>query len=163
SFRSVYSSALGLGAHYRDAHRVSEELIRDAATNHVDFGLTYGHAVKATALAGLRRFEEAHAALDSALEAARRCTDSVGEQNVYPTRVRVLVQESRVAEACALEPPELHNSLPGIRGEVLASRGLALASVGRGADAIRLAEEATSTTQSLESAVLTAAIHAAVA
>ncbi len=162
SFRTVYSSALALGAHYSDALRVSDDLVQDASAHQVGFGLTYGHAVNAAALAGCRQFDEAHRTLDRAWAAARRCTDAVGEQNVYATRVRLLLQEERVTEACALEPPDVSKSLPGIRGEVMASRGLALASVGQVDDAMLLAEEAGRVTQSLEGTVLTAAIRAVV-
>ena len=34
-------------------------------------------------------------------------------------------------EACAIEPPDLEASLRAMNGEILASRGLALASMGR--------------------------------
>ena len=162
SFRSVYSSALVLGAYYEDALRVAQDLVHDAATSRVDFGLTYGYAVSALALAGHHRFNEAHSALGHALSAARRCTDAVGEQNVYAIRVRILLQEGRIAEACAVEPPDVSDALPAIRGEVKASRGLALACAGRADDAMGLAAEALQSTQSLEVAVLSAAIRAVV-
>jgi DNA-binding CsgD family transcriptional regulator len=162
AFRSVYSSALVLSAHYEDALRVAQELVDDAAKSRVDFGLTYGYAVSALALAGGRQFDQAHVALDSALSTARRCMDAVGEQNVYATRVRILLQEGRLTEACALEPPDVSKALLGIRGEVMASRGLALACAGRAKDASSLAEAASQTTQSLEVAVLSAAIRAVV-
>jgi DNA-binding CsgD family transcriptional regulator len=160
AFRTVYSYALALAAFYDDALTIASELISDARQNHVDFGLTYGEAVNAIALAGRRRFVEAHLALDRSLKAARRCTDLVGEQNVYATRVRVLLQEGRTAEACALEPPDVSSALPGIRGEVTASRGLALACIGRDEEALQLAAEASTATQSLEVVVLAAAIDA---
>jgi DNA-binding CsgD family transcriptional regulator len=160
AFRTVYSYALALAAFYDDALTIASELISDARQNHVDFGLTYGDAVNAIALAGRRRFVEAHHALDRSLKAARRCTDVVGEQNVYATRVRLLLQEGRAAEACALEPPDVSSALPGIRGEVTASRGLALACIGRDEEALQLAADASLATQSLEVVVLAAAIDA---
>jgi DNA-binding NarL/FixJ family response regulator len=162
SFRSVYSYALCIGAYYEDALRVADELIHDAETYRVDFGLTYGHAVRARALAGLRRFREAHDAFECSAAAARACGDAIGEQNVYAIRVRVLLQEHRFAEACAMEPPGVTNGLPGMRGEVLASRGLALACVGRGADAWLVTDEASRATRSLEVAVLREAVRAVV-
>ena len=165
SFRSVYSSALVLSAQYQEALRVAQELVDDAEASHVDFGLTYGHAVSALALAGNHRFDESHVALDSSLSTARRCTDAAGEQNVYATRVRVLLQEGRLGDACALEPPDISQALPGlpgIRGEVMASRGLALACAGRAEEASFLAEAASRATQSLEVAVLSAAIRAVI-
>ena len=44
-----------------------------------------------------------------------------GLQGVYAGRVRALLHEGRVGEACALEPPNVDDALPGMRGEVLAS------------------------------------------
>ena len=41
--------------------------------------------------------------LERSAVAARQCTDSVGEQNVYASRLRALLQEGRLADACALE------------------------------------------------------------
>ena len=83
--------------------------------------------MRGTALAGLRRFDESYECLNTAFSQAVNCTDSFGQQAVYSGRVRALLHEGRVTEACALEPPDLSNSLPGMRGEVWSSRGLALA------------------------------------
>ncbi len=51
-------------------------------------------------------------------------------------RVRLLIQEGRALEACAIEPPDLELSLNAMRGEVIASRGLRLPSLGRVDEAI---------------------------
>ena len=110
--------------------------------------------MQATALAGLRRFEESYDRLNAAFAQAVRCTDSFGQQAVYTGRVRALLHEGRVAEACVLEPPDLSNSLPGMRGEVWSSRGLALACIGRLAEARHLAELSSKTTRAIESKML---------
>src|SRR5262249_33908214 len=117
SFRSVFSYALGLGAEYENALSIADELISDATTHRVDFGLTYGFAGMARAFAGLKRYDEAYAALEKSLRAARDCTDVEGEQNVYAIQVRVLLQEQRFADACSLEPPDVSRTLAGLRGE----------------------------------------------
>lgn len=161
SFRTVYSSALVLAAQYEDGLRVASDLIDDSTTSHC-FGLTYGRATTALALGGLRRFPEAHQMLDAAFASARSGGDLYGQQNVYAIRVRLLVQERRAAEACLLEPPEISNALPGMRGEIMASRGLALACVGRGSDALQLADSALANSKSLETVVLSAGIRAIV-
>ena len=163
SFRSVYSCALALHAYYDDALRVAEDLVEDATTSRVDFGLAYAHSTSALALAGLARFSEAHAALDRSFEQARRCADAYGEQNVYAFRVRLHSQQGEFAQACAIEPPDVTDSLPGMRGEVLASRGLALACLGRLDDAEALAAAVDRTTSAVEATVLTAAIRLVVA
>src|SRR5439155_950989 len=112
SFRSVYSSALVIAAQYEDGLRVAADLVDDAVASH-SFGLTYGCATGALALAGLRKFQDAHEMLDRALEAARAGNDAYGQQNVYATRVRLLLQERRTTEACLLEPPDISSALPG--------------------------------------------------
>ena len=163
SFRSVYACALALHAYYDEALRVAEDLVEDATTSRVDFGLAYAHSTSALALAGLARYAEAEAALDRSFEQARRCADVFGEQNVYAFRVRLYAQQGEFAHACAIEPPDVTDSLPGMRGEVLASRGLALACLGRLAEAESLVVDVENMTSAIEATVLTAAIRAIVA
>ena len=135
-------------------------MVDDATEFRVDFALAYGSLMQATALAGLRQFDDAHARLDTAFAQALRCTDSFGQQAVYAGRVRALLHEGRVAEACSLEPPDPSNSLAGMRGEVWASRGLALACIGRLDEARRLAETSAETTRAIEATVLIRCINA---
>ena len=104
------------------------------------------------ALAGIGRHSEAHLALDDAIRESRRCNDEFGVQSVYASRVRILVQEGRAEEACNIEPPDLEASLRAMRGEVLASRGLALASLGRLPKPGLLRAEAIETTAGVEAA-----------
>lgn len=59
-----------------------------------------------------------------------------------------------------MEPPDLGASLKSMRGEVVASRGLALASLGRLGEARALSAEAVETTSGVEARVLAAAIDA---
>ena len=58
------------------------------------------------------------------------------------------------------EPPDLTFSVNAMKGEVLASRGLALASVGRLDDARALRAQALAGTKAVEARVLGAAIEA---
>ncbi len=160
SFRSVYSFALALSAYYDEAELAATALIDDASDSRVEFGLTYGHTTKGLALAGLRRFGEAHEHLRRALEIARRCGDTYGEQNVYATRVRILLQEQRFVDARRLEPPDLSFALPSMLGEVAATRALAYACLGRLDEALRLAESAPANTRAIEPVVLAAAVRA---
>jgi DNA-binding NarL/FixJ family response regulator len=161
SFLSVFSGALVLAAHYDDALSMAGELIRDAVASH-SFGLTYGYANSALALAGQKRFVKAHALLDQAYKAAGMSSDAYGLQNVYTTRVRLLLQQRRIPEACLLEPPDVSNALPGMRGEVFGCRALALAAVGRAGDALDLSDDAARSSRALEAAVLAAAVRAVV-
>ena len=135
-------------------------MVDDATEFRVDFALAYGSLMQATALAGLRQFDDAHADWTLPLHKHCSCTDSFGQQAVYAGRVRALLQEGRVAEACSLEPPDPSNSLAGMRGEVWASRGLALACIGRLDEARRLAETSAQTTRAIEATVLIRCINA---
>lgn len=160
SFRCTYSCALNLAAYYQDGLGQARLLLEDADTYRIDFALPYGHLMAASALAGLRDFATAHVELDDSAADAERCNDAFGMQAVYSARVRLLLQECRIVEACALEPPDLTDALPGMRGEVMVSRALALACLGRLAEARALAEEAVGTSTAIEVRVLTRAVAA---
>jgi DNA-binding CsgD family transcriptional regulator len=147
SFLSMFAWALTLASDYDAAKKYALALIEDATAFRVDVALPYGHATAAAACAGLKSYEEALDHVRVAGSEARRCNDTNGEQNAYAIAVRILLQMGRAPEGCAIEPPDLSSALRGMRGEVLASRALALATVGRLDDAshaARLAEEATS-------------------
>ncbi|MCY7302629.1 MAG: hypothetical protein LH654_06255, partial [Thermoleophilia bacterium] len=131
SFRCAFACALNLNAEYADAHDQALMALHDANEFRVDPAVAYAQAVLATALSGMGKHYEAHEALDDSAREARRCNDEYGIQNVYASRVRTLLQQGRVTEASILEPPDLTISVNAMKGEVLASRGLALASVGR--------------------------------
>jgi DNA-binding NarL/FixJ family response regulator len=160
SFRGTFSCALNLASDYAQALEVATSMVDDATEYRVDFALAYGSLMQATAHAGLREFQLAHSRLDTAFAQAVRCTDSFGQQAVYAGRVRALLHEGRVAEACSLEPPDPTKSLAGMRGEVWASRGLALACIGRLDEARRLAEISAQTTKGIEATVLVRCISA---
>lgn len=163
SFRSTYSCALNLACDYITALGVAEEMVQDATEFRVDFALPYAWLMKGAALSGLRRFGQAHEALAESHSCAIRCTDAFGQQAVYAGRIRAFLHEGRVAEACALEPPDLTDSLPGMRGEVWASRGLALACMGRVSEANELRSLSSTETRAVESRVLGHCVDAIVA
>jgi DNA-binding CsgD family transcriptional regulator len=159
SFRGALSCALNLAAEYSQGLRVAVSMVEEATEFRLDFALAYASLLEATALGGLRRFDDAYERLDTAFAQAVKCTDSFGQQAVYAGRIRALLHEGRIAEACSLEPPDPSNSLAGMRGEVWASRGLALACIGRLDEARRLAEMSAKTTRAIESTVLIGCIN----
>jgi DNA-binding NarL/FixJ family response regulator len=163
SFGSTFSCVLNLSAEYAHALTVAGVMIDDAIEFRVRFALPYGYLMSSAALSGLRRFEEAHDALSNSFEHAVRCADTFGQQAVYAGRVRAFLHEGRVAEACALEPPDLSESLPAMRGEVWASRGLALACLGRLAEAKRCIDKVNGITRALEPRILGSATAAVTA
>jgi ATP/maltotriose-dependent transcriptional regulator MalT len=159
SFRCALSCALNLSSYYREAATHASAVLAEASDLRISPVLPYGHTMLASALAGQRNYASAHRELDLATEESRRCIDLFAEQMIYASRVRVLLQEGRAAEACAIEPPELGHSLPAMRGEVLASRGLVLASLGRCEEARSLGSEASTVTQGIEATVLASAVE----
>jgi DNA-binding CsgD family transcriptional regulator len=160
SFGSMFSCALNLSAEYEQALQVADNLIQDAQTFRVKFAMPYGYLMGGAALAGLRRFSEAHEALSHAHAEAMHCTDIFAQQGTYAGRVRALLHEGKVAEACSVEPPDLTESLPMMRGEVWASRGLALACMGRLSEAQRCVDEVRGTTRAVEANVLCLCVDA---
>ena len=154
SFMSTYSYALNLAAEYSAALAVATRMVDEATEFRLEFAMPYGLLVQGAALVGLKRFTEGHVALDASLTHALKCSDAFAQQAVYAGRVRAFLHEGRIAEACALEPPDLSDSVPYMRGEVWGSRGLALACIGRVADARQLAIDAACTTGAIEAQVL---------
>jgi DNA-binding CsgD family transcriptional regulator len=160
SFGSMFSCALNLAAEYPHALDVAKVMTDDAVKLRVEFAVPYGYLMSAAALAGLRRFDEAHESLSHAYDSAVHCTDLFAQQGTYAGRVRALLHEGRVVEACSIEPPDLTDSLPAMRGEVWASRGLALACMGRLAEAQECAATVRGTTRAVEPNVLLLCIDA---
>jgi DNA-binding CsgD family transcriptional regulator/tetratricopeptide (TPR) repeat protein len=163
SFGSTFSCALNLAAEYTHALRVATTMIEDATECRVGFALSYGYLMRGAALAGLRHFDEAHVALSESLEHAFSCADTFAQQAVYAGRVRAFLQEARIAEACALEPPDLSESLPAMRGEVWGSRALALACLGRLEEAQACVREFRGKTRAVEPRMLTYAVASVIA
>jgi DNA-binding NarL/FixJ family response regulator len=123
----------------------------------------YGWYHCAAALAGLRQFDTAHQSLDVMERQANVMNDLFGIANVYPLRIRILTQQGRAVEACAIEPPDELPEAAAVCGEILSSRGLALACIGRFAEAEELAGSALATTCAIETRVLVPAIRAIIA
>jgi DNA-binding NarL/FixJ family response regulator len=161
SFRTVHGWALALSAHYDEALLTTQALLLDATEHRVDLVLPYALAANAVALAGLRRIDDALAAVDLSLHESRRLNDVTGVLNAYAIRVRILLQAGEVAEACATEPPPCVDGIqPSIAGEALASRALALATIARVDEARTIATAATVRTRGVEAAALYDAVMA---
>ena len=163
SFRSIFGWALTLGSFYEEAHKQAQLLLEEATEYRVDVAASYAHAMLGYSLGGMRRFDEAHEHLRLAGTAGKAMNDPFAECNTYALSVRVFLQQGRSAEACAIEPPDVTDSIKGIRGEVFSSRALALATLGRLSEAIELGAEAASSTQGVETRVLWPAVKAVVA
>jgi ATP/maltotriose-dependent transcriptional regulator MalT len=160
SFRSQHAWALALGAYYDDALSTARALIQDATEYRVEPALPYGFATEAVALAGLSLTSEALVQVELAHRESHRLNDANGVQNAYAIRTRILLQEGETAEACASEPPDLGGAVASMRGEVLGSRALALASIGRIDEAVALANDAAAGTKGIEAHALLYAVRA---
>jgi DNA-binding NarL/FixJ family response regulator len=95
-----------------------------------------------------------------AMKVARDSRNAHGLQLSFSVHLRVLAQRGRHQAALALQVPVLTTSLPAARAEVLCSRALVLASVGRVDEALELAVEARGLSRAVEPAVLLAAVEA---
>jgi ATP/maltotriose-dependent transcriptional regulator MalT len=163
SFRSMYAWALTLACDYSTAFQEASALIDDATEFRISVALPYGHATAAAALAGLKRYDEALDHTAQARVESRRCNDTNGEQNAYSIELRVLLQSGMAAAACAIEPPDLGAAVRWMKGEVLASRALALVTLGRVGEALRLALEAEAATNGIEAQTLARCVKAVAA
>ncbi len=163
SFRSMYSWALALGCFYRESNQQAQLLLEDAIGYRVDVAVSHARAILGYSFAGLRRFDEAHQQLQDARAAALALNDPFAEHNAYALSVRTMLEEGRVAEACAMEPPDAADSVRGMRGEVLASRALALATLGRLDEATELGARAAESTLGVETKVLWPAVKCVIA
>ena len=113
--------------------------------------------------AGLRRFEEAVPLLKEASGLAHVSRDNYAKQLAYAVEVRTLAAQGKHESALALPVPDLRSALPAIRGEVLGSRALALASVGRTTEASSVIAQIAATSAAVELAVLCPAADATMA
>lgn len=163
SFRSMFAWGLVLGSFYQEALHQARLLLEDASECRVDLTSPYGHAYVAAALCGLREYDAALAEIDRAESEARRFNDENGIQNGFAIRTRILLQCGELAEACASEPPELTRAVPSMFGEVIASRALALASIGRIEEAAELSRQAKVATRGIEAAQLCSVVDTVVA
>jgi DNA-binding CsgD family transcriptional regulator len=163
SFRSVFATALNLTADYSAALEIALEMISDAREHWLDFALPYGYAAAAAATAGLRDYAQAEAHLASADFDSRRMINLHAETNAHALRLRVLLQQGRVEEACAIVPVHDRAPLRGLHGELLASSALVLACAGRFTEARALVDRVRNTTRAIEPRVLIQAVDAVVA
>ena len=136
---------------------------QDATEYRVDVAVSHALAMLGIPRPGFATSPKPRSQLRQAADAARSVNDPFAEQNAYALMVRVLLQQGRAAEACAIEPPDVTEAVRSMRGEVLASRSLALATMGRLSEALELGQEAVSSTHGIEARVLWLAIRAVVA
>jgi ATP/maltotriose-dependent transcriptional regulator MalT len=163
SFQNAYAMVLGLAAHYDAAAEIAEAFLLTTRRYRLDFAVPYALVTAAIAHAGLRRWDEAESYLREASRIFREARNAHGQQSAYALHVRVLTQQGRQQAALAVDFPPLRSALPAPRAEVLSSRALALATLGRVEDALELVRPIRGSTQAVEPLVLISAVDAVVA
>ena len=160
SFLCAYSGALAFSARYNEARDVAAALLERASRYRLEFAVPYAQTVAAIAHGGLREWRIAGQYLSEAADAARARSDSHAELFCFSVLLRLLAQQGLHQDALALSLPRLESALPASRAEVLCSRALILACVGRVDDAQTMIRHVRDTTRSVESRVLGAAVDA---
>jgi ATP/maltotriose-dependent transcriptional regulator MalT len=163
AFQSVYSSVMALSARYRDALTAAALLIDTAEKFRLDFAAPYARISAAMAHAGLRQFNEALTCIEAAESYARDAKDNYARQLAFAVHVRVLAAYGMHDAALAQLIPDLRSALPAIRGEVLGSYALVLASRGRVVEAKQLVNEVVGISRAVEVSVLYPAVQATLA
>ena len=153
SFLHVWGSLLIYTGRYEEALQVTHQQIAELRHNRLEFALPLTFVNEALALRGLRSFRESLKSL--------RQADSDGLTNsrvlVASNTVRVGIHLARGDFMQALEVPVPADSgsvAPNVLAEFMATRALALACSGKGAEALDSADEARSLSATSETAVV---------
>lgn len=155
SFLHAYGSALVFSASYAKALSVITDQISELRRYRMAFALPHSYLQQAMAYQGLRMFREALDCLDK----ANRIAPEESYVTVSSTTSRALINLccGKTQEALELVRPEIHEAaLPGMRGDVLASRALVLSCSGEdeAPEAARQADLATDASGAIEPRVL---------
>jgi ATP/maltotriose-dependent transcriptional regulator MalT len=157
AFRSMLATALVLRADYEAGREVAGELVIDLEKHSLGFGLPYAFSAAAGAEAGLQNFGEAERLVALAIDLARRQESVQARLNAIAARVRILLHQGRIEEACAAAVHP-RAPVPSLQGELLAVRGLAVVCSGRVEEALALSTRAANATRAVETRVLVAGI-----
>jgi DNA-binding NarL/FixJ family response regulator len=158
SFQVAYSAALAASCRYSEALRVAHELLECAQRYRFEFAIPYAKGVAAICNAGKRQWRQAEESLQEGIAAAPH--DAHAQQFCYSVYLRVLAQQSRNQAALALPAPPMKASLPAARAELLCSRALVLACIGRVEEAQTIVAKTRGSTIAVEPLVLMAAVDA---
>jgi LuxR family transcriptional regulator, maltose regulon positive regulatory protein len=158
SFQAAYSAALAASSRYSEALGVANELLDCAREYRYEFAVPYAKGVAAICHAGMRQWQEAERNLLEGVAASTH--DSHAEQFCYSVHLRVLAQQARHQAALALPSPPMKAPQPAARAELLCSRALVLACIGRVDEAQAIVIDTSGSTRAVEPIVLMAAVDA---
>jgi DNA-binding CsgD family transcriptional regulator len=144
SLLNTLSRSLSLAARYEEARQLAEEELDVATSAKLQFVIPYGHAARAVALVGLGRYREAE---DSLILATAHAEDIGDEHNVFDAltvRAKAAIAQRQANHAAELTATRAETAgvSSGMHAEYAATRGLALASVGRVGEATQALAEA---------------------
>jgi DNA-binding CsgD family transcriptional regulator len=160
AFQSTYSGVLGLVCRYHEALEVANDFFVTIENYRLDFATPYALCVASLAEAGLRNWRRSQRMAMRAIRIARAARDGHVQQLSTAQLTRVFIQQGRSHHALELELPVVRYPLPAAQAEVVSSRALALAVVGRVDDARRVAESVRGLSHAVEPAVLISATDA---
>ncbi len=160
SFLSGYAIALSLAARYDDGLAAAEALAEIAERYRFEFALPYAHCAKAMAFAGNRRWRDAEEAAKDALGRSRASRDVHANLLACSVLLRLFAQSGRLDDALRLKIGTMRGALKASVGEILGSRALVMACVGRSMDALEIVEEIDGSTTAVEPIVLARAVRA---
>ena len=164
SFLIVYAQCLMLSGNYASALHICTEAEESADRYGLNFAIPYAKTVQAFTLFGLKRFDEANSLIDHLIESTEAVGDTLSLANAHVARARLLLAQGAYADAVdETEPRLLHVATPGMQGESLATRALALACCGEVPAAEVTLQEARSSSRAVETETTALATEAVVA
>jgi len=163
SFLDSAARGLVLSARYDDAIALAIREIAEAEHQRLDFVLASALCVRALAEGGLREYQAAHASIDR--DAGMLHPNDVHQQvEAAAIRARLFISQQRFEEALSVTARDpVRRPAPGMWGEYVATRLLALACVGDFDGAEQLEQEAELTSRAIELRVLLPLTRAIVA
>ena len=164
SFTNTYAYQLIVTGQYDDALGVAEGTLDEVETYQLTWARPHAHWCLAAAHLGLRQFGTAERWLQHVERAADHLHDGHLAMNAAALRARLLLALQQPEEACVML--NIDENLPAhraMRGELLATKALALAVVGDVHESTRLAEDAIRLTTSVDAHALAACAKAVVA
>ena len=154
SFLQVWSFVLTWTGRYAEALDATDQQLRAAEQFRLAFVLPYTYIRRAVALRGLRKFRDA---LDT-LKLAQRDRVAIDDHvtlAVSSTRIGIYLAMGDIAAALEIAEPKLPTSAPANAvAELIATRALALACAGKGAEAQRAAIRSRSLSSAAEPRLL---------
>jgi LuxR family maltose regulon positive regulatory protein len=150
SFLHTFARVLALAANYDRAREVGEAAIRQAEQYRLAFALPYVYVTQAITELGQRRFRRSETFLRRAA-ALRKASDAHNALNIEVVRLRLHLAKPKKGEITPAPDESWDEDVtPGMLGEYLSVLALVLACHSKHEHASALADDARSTTGSLE-------------